>query len=88
MASARVRNKDRPPSRDSNRSRNRKDQSSQSRDYTDDSYTLTTESEMSFEIPSERRSNRGGRKRGGSLENTIEEEEEGICHTDSNNMFF
>ncbi|XP_063423913.1 titin homolog isoform X2 [Mytilus trossulus] len=77
MASARVRNKDRPPSRDSNRSRNRKDQSSQSRDYTDDSYTLTTESEMSFEIPSERRSNRGGRKRGGSLENTIEEEEEG-----------
>ncbi|VDI42188.1 Hypothetical predicted protein [Mytilus galloprovincialis] len=76
MASARVRNKDRPPSRDSNRSRNRKDQSSQSRDYTDDSYTLTTESEMSFEIPSERRSNRGGRKRGGSLENTIEEEEE------------
>ncbi|XP_052094414.1 uncharacterized protein LOC127730185 isoform X4 [Mytilus californianus] len=81
MASARVRNKDRPPSRDSNRSRNRKDQSVQSRDFTDDSYTLTTESEMSFEIPSERRSNRGGRKRGGSLENTIEEEEEGSSVT-------
>lgn len=72
MTSARVRN-DRPPSRDS--IRNRRDKSGQTRDYTDDSYTLTTESEMSFEIPTEPR---GGRKnRGGSVENTIEEEDEG-----------
>lgn len=75
MASARARPNDRPPSRESNRSRNKRDKSGQTNDYTDDSYTLTTESEMSFEIPA---GGRGGKRRGGSLENTIEEEEEGI----------
>ncbi|KAK3087416.1 hypothetical protein FSP39_005595 [Pinctada imbricata] len=65
-------------SQDSARPRTRRDQAAQSRDYTDDSYTLTTESEMSFDIP-ERPGSRRGRNHGhsrGSIDRAIQEEEE------------
>lgn len=67
---------ERPPSRESARSGRRSH--NQSRDYTDDSYTLT-ESEMSFDIPETRprRSSRDVRSGRRSVELPIKEEEEG-----------
>lgn len=77
VASSRTgRKQERPPSRDLAQSGRRSN--NQSRDYTDDSYTLT-ESEMSFDIPETRprRSSRDVRSGRRSVDLPIKEEEEG-----------
>lgn len=77
VASSRTgRKQERPPSHDSAQSGRRSN--NQSRDYTDDSYTLT-ESEMSFDIPETRprRSSRDVRSGRRSVDLPIKEEEEG-----------
>lgn len=77
VASSRTgRKQERPPSRESAQSGRRSN--NQSRDYTDDSYTLT-ESEMSFDIPESRprRSSRDVRSGRRSVDLPIKEEEEG-----------
>ncbi|XP_065933670.1 serine/arginine repetitive matrix protein 2 isoform X4 [Magallana gigas] len=76
VASSRTgRKQERPPSRESAQSGRRSN--NQSRDYTDDSYTLT-ESEMSFDIPESRprRSSRDVRSGRRSVDLPIKEEEE------------
>ncbi|XP_061164853.1 uncharacterized protein LOC133173820 isoform X2 [Saccostrea echinata] len=76
VASSRTGHKqERPPSRESARSGRKSN--NQSRDYTDDSYTLT-ESEMSFDIPETRprRSSRDVRSGRRSVDLPIKEEEE------------
>ncbi|KAJ8321281.1 hypothetical protein KUTeg_001139 [Tegillarca granosa] len=78
--SSRSNREDRPPSRGSIKGGNQRDQGGQTRDYTDDSYTLT-ESDMSFEADNRPRKNRSSlkaRRSPGVIEHTIEEEDEDV----------